>query len=98
MFALGLQTTWNPSDLTTVTITVNERKGYVPPTEPAFTTTIGRTFNDSLGALVGLGKGLVLFFAALTPWLPILLALGVVGWLLVRRARRRPVVAAPVQQ
>lgn len=87
----------NLSDLTTVTITINERKGYVPPTVPTFDTRISRTFNDSLGALVGFGKALVLFVTALIPWSPVILAVVGSCWFLLRRFRRRP-IAEPAQQ
>jgi hypothetical protein len=76
--------------LTTVTITIHERKTYMPPEpqSPAFSTTLGRTFAGSLEALTALGKGLVIFFVALAPWLPILALLGGAIWWLARRARR----------
>jgi hypothetical protein len=88
--------------LTTITITVNERKGYVPPAAPTFSTTIGRTFGGSLDALLAVGKALLLVAVALVPWLPVMAVLAVLGWLLVRRAARpqppgQPVPASPVQ-
>ena len=45
---------------------------------------VSRTFRDSLGALTGFGRGLLLLLVALVPWLlPLLL----VGWFCVRGAR-----------
>lgn len=79
------------TELATVTITLQERKGYMPGAAPSFGTTIGRTFEGSLDVLLGFGKGIVLFLVALVPWLPILAMPVVLIWLLIRRARSRPV-------
>lgn len=83
----------NLTSLTTVTIGVTERRDYRPPQAPSFGTTIGRTFQSSLDALVGLGKGLVLVAVALTPWLPVFLLIGLSLWFLARKLRR--VLRAP---
>jgi hypothetical protein len=77
------------TELSTVTVTLRERGGYVPPRSPAFGTTVGRTFSDSLGLLVDAGKWLVLAAVALVPWLPVLALVGGVGWLVARRWRSR---------
>src|SRR5262245_6949262 len=79
-----LQRLGNLSALTTVTVTVQERKDYVPPTAPSFGTSVGRSFGDSVAALVRLGQGLVVVGAALLPWLPLLAAAAWLG----RRALR----------
>ncbi len=76
------------TELTTVTVTIHERKGYVPPTAPEFGTTVSRTFGESLGVLVDFGKGLLLVAVAVAPWLPIILIAGVPLVLFVRRLRR----------
>jgi hypothetical protein len=77
------------TQLATVTVVLHDRKGYVPPTNPAFTTTIGRTFGASLDALAGFGKVVVLTVVAVAPWAVVLAVLGVpVGLTLRRRARR----------
>jgi hypothetical protein len=83
---LGQLRLWRSlSDLATVHLTVRERKDYVPPTAPAFGTTIGRTFSGSVDLLVSLGKGVVLVVVALVPWLPVMAAF-VPVWLLIKRA------------
>jgi Domain of unknown function (DUF4349) len=81
--------------LTTVTITLHERGTYIPPEGPAFGTTIGRTFQGSLDALVKLGKTVVLIGVAVGPWLPLLAFIGI-PLLLVWRRRRTLGVAQPV--
>jgi hypothetical protein len=80
----------NLTSLTTVTVTLNERRSYVPPEAPGFGTSIGRTFSGSVDALVAVGRGLVLFVVALAPWLPFLAVAAGVLWLVLRRARRVP--------
>jgi hypothetical protein len=76
------------TELTTVTITLTERKGYVPPTAPTFGTTIGRTFEGSISALTSFGQGIVLILVALAPWLPVIALVVVLFWLVLRRLRR----------
>ena len=67
----------NLSSLTTITLTLREIKDYVPPAPPSFRTEIARQFRASLGVMRAAGTGLVLFGAALAPWLPFaLIALG----------------------
>jgi hypothetical protein len=89
--------------LTTVTVTLHERKGYVPPAAPTFATSVGRTFEGSVETLAGFGKGVALVIVALVPWLPVLAVLGLLGWLVVRRRvravphARQPAPAVPAQ-
>ncbi|MFN4261439.1 MAG: DUF4349 domain-containing protein [Gemmataceae bacterium] len=85
----------NQVSLTTITITLQERKGYKPPESPSFGTMISRTFHNSIDALFTFGKGLVLMMVALAPWLPVFLIVGVPGWLLLRKAWRA--LTAPAQ-
>jgi hypothetical protein len=79
----------NLSSLTTVNVTLQEIKDYVPPQAPTFGSNIASTFAGSVEVLESFGKGLVLFVVAVSPWLPLLLLLIVPGWVLLRR--RRPV-------
>jgi hypothetical protein len=84
----------NLTELTTVTVQMQERGTYVPPESPAFDTTIGRTFTGSINALIAVGKGLVLAVVAVTPWLPVAAALlGPLWWL--RRRRKAALAALP---
>jgi hypothetical protein len=73
---------------TTLTVMLFDRRAYVPPTSAAFGTQLGRTFNDSLAALVNFGRILALAVVFLAPWLVVVLVLAfpLVG--LVRRIRR----------
>lgn len=74
--------------MTTLTIFLNERTGYVPPETESFGTTIGHTFHGSLEALLDFGKGLVLIVVAIAPWLLPLAVVGVpIGLVLRRRFR-----------
>jgi hypothetical protein len=85
----------NLTTLTTVDVTLYERKGYVPPQAASFGTTLGRTFEGSVNALVSYGQALVLVGAALTPWLPLLAVLGAVVWWRFRGTRRARTVTSP---
>src|SRR5262249_27737277 len=86
------------SALTTVTVTIHERKNYVPDKSqaPAFGTTVARTFEGSLDVLASFGKGLVLLIVALVPWLVVLVLLGVPAVLMWRRQRRQVPIVQPI--
>ena len=60
------------TSLTTITISMNEIKNYVPPAPPTFTTQIARSFADSTHGVVELGKNVLLGLVALLPWLVVL--------------------------
>ncbi|HWE39937.1 MAG TPA: DUF4349 domain-containing protein [Isosphaeraceae bacterium] len=69
--------------LSTVTVTLHERKPFAPPAPaaPTFAMRVSRTFQGSLGQLIEFGEGLVLLVVAVAPWLPVILvALVVVLW------------------
>jgi hypothetical protein len=74
----------NLVEYATLTLTIRDRKDYVPPTSPDFGTTLGRTFQASLEALVWAGKGFVLVVVALAPWLAVLAVLALAVWLPIR--------------
>jgi hypothetical protein len=74
-------------DLATVTVQMLDRRDYTPPLMPDFSSTIGRTFQGSLDALVLFGKGIVLMVVALAPWLVVLALLGAPGFVMWRRRR-----------
>jgi hypothetical protein len=76
------------SEMTTITVSMQERKDYTPPTAPTYTSTLGRTMGESFDALVNLFRGLTLVIAALIPWSPFLALLIGVPWWLIRRRRR----------
>ncbi len=81
--------------MATVTVSLTERRGFVPPESPPFGTRVARTFSGSLAALEDFGQALALFAIALVPWLPLLAVVAVVTWVLRRRGRRRPAAATP---
>lgn len=83
-----LQLLKNLTSMTTVMLTLIERKSYDPAEAPTFTTQISQTFSDSWGALVELGQGIVLFIVGLIPWTPILIAIGLGIRYLIKRNRR----------
>lgn len=69
------------TSLATVSITVSEIKGYVPPQAPTLATRIGRTFEASVGSLRHFGEEVLIGLVALVPWLPLIaLGLAVVVW------------------
>jgi hypothetical protein len=85
------------TEYSTVTVTIHDRRGYIPPRSPEFTTSIGRAWHGSLEALTAFGKSLVLIVVALVPWLPVLAVVIAPFWLLARRWRRtRPETVVPV--
>lgn len=81
--------------LATAVVTLRDRKAYVPPLVPDFGTSVGRTFQASVEALVTVGKFLVLAAVALAPWLAVLAAPLLVAWRRWKRSRALTVVAAP---
>lgn len=83
------------TEFASVVVTLQERKGYVPPVSTDFNTTVGRTFSGSIDALVSVGRFLVLAVVALAPWLGVLLVLAVPIWLGVRRGRRKTPANSP---
>jgi hypothetical protein len=79
----------NQTALSTITINATEVQGYKPPVSPTFVTTIGRTFHESLSALLSFGKTLVLVAVALVPWVPVIAIVAVPFLWLARRRRTR---------
>ena len=56
----------------TITLSVNEIKGYQPPEAPTFGNRIARAWSGSLDALLNAGQNLVIGIVAVGPWLVIL--------------------------
>ena len=78
----------NLSALTTITVTLNEIKNYVPPSPPTFGTQVARAFTSSLDALREAFKAILLVLVALAPWLVVAGVLGLPARLLWRRFKR----------
>lgn len=74
-------------DLATVTVKLLDRRDYSPPLMPDFGSTVGRTFQGSIEALIAFGKGIILTLVALAPWLAVL-GLLIAPFVLIRRRRR----------
>lgn len=85
----------NLTALSTVTVHMAERKGYVPEEAAGFGTSIGRTFSGSLDALLAFGKGIVLVAVAVAPWLPVLLLVFGTPVCLLRRWLKKRRTASP---
>ena len=85
--------------MATITVHVREDKDYVPPQALSFGDQIGDILGKSLSALWSFGKGLVLFFVAIIPWLvvivpPVYLAYRLIRrWIAKRLANTPPVLA-----
>jgi hypothetical protein len=75
------------TDMATVTVKLLDRRDYTPPVMPDFGSTVGRTFQGSIDALVLFGKAIVLTVVALAPWLLVLGVLGAPGFVMWRRRR-----------
>jgi hypothetical protein len=78
----------NLSDLTTVTVSIVERKEYVPASAPTFTGKISDTFDSSVRGLRTFGENLVLFLVGVAPWLPLLFLAAYPLYRLMRGRRR----------
>lgn len=85
----------NQTELTTVTVTIHEIQGYVPPREANFGTQISRTFQESIKTLADFGKGLVLLAVGAVPWLVVILIFLIPLALVIRSQSRRRYPAAP---
>ncbi len=84
------------TQLATINLGMHDRKDYIPPLSPRFSSTVGRTFEGSLDALTSFGKGVVLLVVAAGPWLVVLGALALLGRMGWRLYRRRVLPAAVV--
>jgi hypothetical protein len=95
----------NLTDLTTVNIQIRERQKYVPvkgpdaAEDPTFAMRAGKIFGSSWDALVSFGQAILLFVIALAPWLPLILAAGILLMVLQRRRTKAPapIVGQPPQ-
>lgn len=79
----------NQTELTTVTVTMDEVQHYAPPRGTSFAAQAGRTFAESLGLLQGFGRNLLLAVIAVVPWLVVLVFIAAPLWMLSRRIRLR---------
>jgi hypothetical protein len=77
------------TSLTTIELTINEIKGYVPEEAPTYSTRVRRAFEGSIASLVSVADGLSIALIVALPWLGVLLVPAIVLILFVRRCRRR---------
>src|SRR5205807_9127763 len=70
-----LQVLASQTAFSTVTVTANEVKEFTPARRTTFAAQIGRTWDDSLGAMRQFGACLALTAVALAPWLVLLAVL-----------------------
>lgn len=85
----------NLTALTTVTVTMQEVKNYIPPQAPSFSRSISETFSNSVDLLVTAGSTGVLIAVAIAPWLPVL---GLLVLPIVLYRRRSVVRASPLSR
>ncbi len=84
------------SSLATVTVSVEQIRGYQPMEEPAYGTRVERAFHGSLEALIVKIADFSIVVVALSPWLAVLVVLGLIlgpivwiAWRVQRRRRKR---------
>jgi hypothetical protein len=73
------------TSLATITISVEEIKGYVPAESPTLARRVTRSFEGSLIALRQTGEALLVTLAALAPWFIVLGMLSLPTWWCLRR-------------
>jgi hypothetical protein len=78
----------NMAAMSTVTITASEIHDYKPPVDPTFATLVSRSFSDSMGNLLALGKAIVLFVVVVGPWLVAFAVVLLPAWLIMRWIKR----------
>jgi len=90
------------TSLSTITISVTERRDYIPPQAPTFGGRISETWSNSWSALSTFGKDLLVFFVAATPWLlavGLFIALPIFLFLrALNRHARKAIQAVPVDE
>jgi hypothetical protein len=72
------------TSLATITLTVEEIKGYIPAQSPTLARRVTRSFEGSLIALRQTGEALLVTLAALAPWFIVLGILSLPTWWCVR--------------
>jgi polyhydroxyalkanoate synthesis regulator phasin len=80
----------NLSSLATLNLSVREREKFEPP-PPAvadFPTQVARTWESSLRSLVNLGKACILWAVNWALWIPLLIVVGLLAWVILRRLFR----------
>lgn len=81
----------NQTDLSTITVTINEVKQFRPAGPPSLSNDISRTFTESISQLGDAARGLLLIIIAVLPWA--VLPGVVIGYLLLRARKAKAAVA-----
>lgn len=76
------------TSLATVTVTIEQIRGYEPEQEAAFGTRVRRAFRGSVTSLVKAAQHFIILVIAAAPWLAVLIVLGGVVGIFVRLAKR----------
>ncbi len=80
-----LQLLANLTALTTVTLSVYERRAYIPPESPTYATRMSRRFFGSARSLALFLGNVLLNVVSVIPWLPVWVVVLGAGWLIYRR-------------
>jgi len=72
----------NQTDLSTITVTIQEVKNFQPEGPPNLKTQVARSFEGSIEVMKNLGIGILLFLVAIAPWI---IPFGLVAWFIVRK-------------
>jgi hypothetical protein len=75
----------NQTDLSTITVTIQEVKNFQPEGPPTVKTQVARAFSGSIDTMKQFGLAVLLMVVAITPWL---LPIGLLAWILTRRMRK----------
>ena len=78
--------------LSTLTLTIQEQRDYVPPQAPTLDNRISEQWLQSLTSLRQFGEGTLLFAVGIAPWLILVLVFLVLSWLVfrIRKVFRSP--------
>jgi hypothetical protein len=76
------------TSLATITLRVREELTFTPKSAPTFADRIGSAWGQSLESLQRFAEAVVIAVVAIAPWSVILVPLGVIGVLFVRRVRK----------
>lgn len=78
------------TSLSTVTLSIEEIKDYVPEAteEPGFATQVARTWSDSTGGVGSFFTSASLFVVGFVPWLAVIVPMSLIGWFTLRGVRK----------
>ncbi len=71
----------NQTDLSTITVTIQEVKNFQPEGPPNLKAQVARSFEGSIEVMKNLGIGILLFLVAIVPWIT---PIGLVAWIIIK--------------